>query len=128
MLAQQDRDRVGLLSGRATRDPDADLVIALFALEQLWDHQCFERLKSRRVAKEIGHADQQVTKQRADLVGLALQPPGVVLELCGLDNLHSALDTALKRSLLVFAEIVPGPRAQQIKNGGQGIAPLLGIE
>src|SRR5215472_17870061 len=118
MLAQQDRDRINLLAGRATGDPDAHFVIRTFVLEQLWDDQCLERLKSRSIAKEIGHADQQVAKQRTDLVGLGLQTLGVIIELGRLDDLHSALDTPLKCSLFVFAEIVPSTRAQHVQDCG----------
>jgi hypothetical protein len=118
MLAQQDCDRISLLSGRATGDPDAHFVVAALFFEQLWDDQCLERLKSRSIAQETGDPDQQVTKQRADLVGLALQPMGVILELCRLNHLHSPLDAALKRALLVVAEVVPGPGAQQVEDCG----------
>jgi len=57
-----------------------------------------------------------------------LQPLGVILELCGLNHLHSALNTPLKCSLLVFAEIVPGARAQQVEDRGQRVSAMLGIE
>ena len=114
MLAQQDRDRIGLLAGGATGDPDAHLIVAAFILEQLRNDRCLERLKGRGITKEISHTDQQIAKQRAYLLRLALQPLCVILELCSLHHLHSALDAALKGSFLVFTKVVPGARAQQI--------------
>jgi hypothetical protein len=128
LLSQQDRDRIGFFPGRASGDPDPHLVVRPFALEQLWDHQRLERLKGCRIAKEIGNADQEVSKQCMDLIRLSLQPVGIVLQISRLDHLHAALNAALEAALLVFTEIVPGAAAQQTVNLGQSVTWFFGVE
>ena len=98
MLAQQDREGISFLAGGATGDPDAYFVIRTFALKQLWDHQPLERFKGRSIAKEIGNADQEVTEQRADLVGLSLQPLRVLLEADEAERSHAGRMTKQRRA------------------------------
>jgi hypothetical protein len=58
VLAQQNGDRVGLLAGRATRDPHANLVTRALALEQFWYDLGLESLKGLGIAEKIGNPDQ----------------------------------------------------------------------
>src|SRR6266567_262120 len=53
LLAQEDGDRIGLLAGCASRNPDADLVVGPFALQQLGDDPGLERVEGFAVAKEL---------------------------------------------------------------------------
>src|SRR6266446_1414532 len=113
VLAQKDRDRVGLLAGGTADYPDAYLISRVLALEQLCDDRGLEQAKGRIIAEEIGDPDQQVPQQRPDLVRVLLQLLDILLEPRRLNHLHPALYAALKRAVLVFAEIVPGMRLQQ---------------
>src|SRR5262245_32707263 len=128
MLAQQDSDRISLLAASAAGDPDANLVVDALVLEELRDNLLLQRLKSCSIAKEIGNANQEVAKQSIEFVGLLLQFLGIILHSCRLDPLHSPLDTALKSPLLVFAEIMPGARAQQGQDRNQRVLWGFGLE
>jgi hypothetical protein len=58
LLAQQYRDRIGLLAGCATRYPHANLVTRALALEQFWDDLRLQRAKCLGIAEKIGDPDQ----------------------------------------------------------------------
>src|SRR5262249_25959416 len=79
-------------------------------------------------AKEIGDTNQKVAKERVDLIRLLLQPLCVILELCCLYHLHSALDATLKGSLFIIGEIMPGAAAQQSVDPGQRVTGALRVE
>src|ERR1700730_1023617 len=113
VLAQKDRDRIGLLAGGTADYPDADLISRALAFEQLWYDRGFEHLKGRIIAEEIGDPDQEVPQKRRDLVRVLLQLLDILLEPHSLNHLHPTLYAALKGAVLVFAEIVPGSRLQQ---------------
>ncbi len=111
LFAQQDGDRIGLLAGGAAGHPDADLLVRALALEELGNDEGLKRVKGIRIAEEIGHADQQVAKQRPSLVRIRLQPLDIAVDLSELLHLHAPLHAALERLVLVLAKIVPDPRA-----------------
>src|SRR5262245_35201318 len=60
LLDQQDSNRVGFLSRRTPRYPDADMLTMRFALEQGGDNLAGKRLKSGAVAEESRDGDQQI--------------------------------------------------------------------
>ena len=68
-LCQQDRQRIGLLPGRAAGHPDPHRVLVAAAFEQRPDDMPVERREGLGVTEEAGHADQQVAEQQGGLVG-----------------------------------------------------------
>ena len=70
MLADQHRDGIGFLAGGAGRHPNPDIVVGPLGVEQPWDQTLPQQLEGFRVAKEVGHADQEVPHQGQGLVGL----------------------------------------------------------
>ena len=66
MLEEHHRDRVSFLACRAARDPNAQFVSVLLAREEL-RHVCFENGKGVAIAKEMGHADEEIAQKRAHL-------------------------------------------------------------
>ena len=78
-LGKQDGDGIGLLAGGAARRPDADRAPARLAGEEPGDDLLLEGLERLRIAEEIGHADQQVAKERLHLRRRLLQILDVVL-------------------------------------------------
>jgi hypothetical protein len=127
-LAQQHRDRVGLLARGAGRHPYAHRVVGALAFEQLRDHLPLQRLEGRRVAEEVGDADQQVLEQQVDFLGVPPQTLDEVGHFLDLQHLHAALNPADDGLVLVVLEIVAGPRAQQREDLHQvidGLAPAV---
>jgi hypothetical protein len=66
-LEQQHRDRIGLFAGRTAGDPDAQLRPVRGAGDELRDDVVLEQRERLGVAKERGHADQQIAIERVEL-------------------------------------------------------------
>src|SRR5215831_16638637 len=59
VFQQKDRERIGFLTGRTARDPDAHRLVGGFVLEQFRYHILGEFLKRRAISEERGHRNQQ---------------------------------------------------------------------
>ena len=70
---QQNREGVGLLSGRAARNPDAHGGILGPRLEQIQERSLGQHGKGRGIPKETGDADQQFLEQEIQFVRVGLQ-------------------------------------------------------
>src|SRR5437773_2145616 len=51
VLAQKDRERIGLLASGTADYPDAHLISRVLAVEQFWDDQGLEHAKGRIIAE-----------------------------------------------------------------------------
>ena len=80
LLGQQHGQAVGLLARRAARDPDPDLRSRPGVLHEGGDDLLLQNLPGLGLAEELGHADEQVLLQKANLFGMLLQKPGIVGE------------------------------------------------
>ena len=133
---QEDRDRIGLLAGRAAGDPDTDRLrerrIGKQGFQGPFD-QCLERLG---VPKEACDADQQLTKEKLGLCRGRPELLDVDAGVIDLQHLHSPLDAAHERTALVLREVSPQPamqhradRVQLIVNIGlDAVLALVGVE
>ncbi len=111
-LAQEDRDRVGLLAGRAAEHPGPQLIVPALAVEELGDHLRFQIFELPAVAEELGDADQEVVEEKLGLVGTRPQDVHVGLDCVRLHHLHPALDPAQEGVGPVAVEVVTGSVAQ----------------
>ena len=119
MLAQQDRDRVGFFSGCAADNADPNLAVRFLALKQLRNHLRAKGLKRFGVAKELGHADQQILEKLVGFFRLTLQDLDVLFDGLNLQGFHAALQAPCDRAFLVLAEIVPSAPLEQGVNPSQ---------
>src|SRR5580704_13497944 len=119
MLAEQDGDRVGFFSRCAADDAYPNLIVGAFAFKELGDNLAAKRLEGLGIAKEVGHADQQVVEQPVGFFRLALQSLDKLLYGFNLQGFHAALKTARNRAFLVLAEIVAGAALEHAMNFSQ---------
>ena len=75
----------------------------------------FQGPERLRVAKKIGHADQQVPEQVLDLLGVLAQKAEVVGDLVEMVQPHAPLDAAGEHFLAVAAKIKLRVGAQQVQ-------------
>jgi hypothetical protein len=80
LLAQQDRERVGLLARGAPGHPDAERLAGVGALDERHDHVPAQRLPGVPVAEERRDRDQEVVEERVDLLGIVAQIAQVRVE------------------------------------------------
>ncbi len=113
VLAQQDRDRVGLLAGRAARDPGPEHVVGGLVGKQLRQDVPLQHLERLAVAEEARHVDEHFLEQGLQLGGLFLQVAQVDRQVVDVVLQHAALDAATDRALLVEREVVARHGAQQ---------------
>ena len=129
-LAEQHRQRVRLLAGRAARDPDPELLVGRQLVDQRRDHLGLEPLERLRIAEELGDADQQVLVQRVELVGIAAQVVDVRGQALGAHQVGPALDPPPDRGGLVQrevdAEVVAQVAQQRVHRGVVGQRLVLG--
>ena len=104
---QADHERIDLLAGGAPGHPHANGRIGPSIRQEAGEHLIDQDLEGLRVAEERGHSDQAVVKKGMDFVRMAVQVPGVVLQLLDADEGHAARDPPLDGRLLVQAEIDP---------------------
>jgi hypothetical protein len=95
---------------------DPHRIADAFAVEQLRNDFAFEESERVRVAEEVGHADQKVAKQQVGFVGISAKQFDVFVQVFDLGHLHAPPDPALKRPLLVAAEIVADLLQQDFKD------------
>jgi hypothetical protein len=117
LLVKQHRERVRLLAGGAARDPQAHLLRRWHPVEDLRDDLALERLERFRIAKELGHADQEILVQRVELVGLGQQLLRVRGDAVHAKQIDAALDAAGDGAGLVEREVDAELIAQQAQHG-----------
>ena len=113
MLLQQDGEGIGLLAGGAAGAPDANRRARQLILKQLRDDLFLKRLEGLGITEEIGHADQQVTKQRLHLCWRLLQKPDVTFQHIDLVNRHPPFDATIDGAGLVLGKVMGGLGTQQ---------------
>src|SRR5260370_32440169 len=113
MLAQQDCNRGGFFSGCAPHNACPNLAVCALAFKQFRNHPTAERLECLGVAKELGHADQQILEKPIAFLRLALQDLDVLFDGLNLQGFHAALQAPCEPALFVLAEIVPSPPPEQ---------------
>ncbi len=111
MLAEEDSNRIGFLSGRATGDPDPDLIVGFFAREELRNVR-LERRKRLPVTKKMSHADEQILEQRAALGGMLSEEIEILRNALERVDLETARDPAQDGGAFILREIVPGLGSQ----------------
>ena len=79
-LRESDRQRVGFLAGRTSRDPDPDRRPRAFGLEDLREDVALEDLEHLGVAEEAGHVDEDVLVKGLELGAILFEQPSVVRE------------------------------------------------
>ena len=89
--------RIRLLPGRATADPDPHRVIDGATLDQFGKNLALQKLEHVRVTKETGHTDQQILIQHLDFVRFGLQAFGVLERRIDLVEQHPPLDASPDR-------------------------------
>ena len=116
LFGQHHGQAVGLLARRAARDPDPDRRSRPGVFDDVCDNLLPEELPCLGLAEKFGHADQQVFLQKADLVGMLVEKPGVV----GIGGMpaqrHPPADPPNEGVGLVAAEIVPDFGAKDIQD------------
>jgi len=112
-LLQQHRDAIGLLARRAARHPDPEGLPRGLGGADWPQGQLVERLEDLRVAEELGHADEQVPKERHHLGGRLLQILDVALDRLDLVHRHPPPDPPANRVGLVLGKIVAGLGPQE---------------
>src|SRR6185312_5723497 len=112
LFEKQHGERVRLLAGGATGDPDADGFIRRLVLEQVGNDFLGDLLERLAVAEEGRHRDQQVAEQRLRFVGVVAHDVVILLQIVGAVDLHAPRDAPQHGGALVFGEIVPGAHPQ----------------
>ena len=75
-----------------------------------------EYLKGFRIAKEAGHANQQVLVKFRDFIGVLAQVVEVVLDLLDMAQPHPPLHATQQHVFAVGTEVVFGPRLEHGQN------------
>jgi hypothetical protein len=107
-LQEQDRDRVGLLTGGTAGHPHADGVARLLALEERRYGMLGQSLECFRVSEECRDRNQQITEQRLRLLHIVAEEREVVRQLFSSRHLGAARDPSQHRRFLVLREVVTG--------------------
>jgi hypothetical protein len=68
MFAKQNSQRIGLLAGSTSRNPNANYIASALVLEQSRNDESTDRLEGGFVTKEAGHVDQQIAEKRPHLL------------------------------------------------------------
>jgi hypothetical protein len=73
LLQQEDSDRVGLFSGRASRDPYPERSVRLVFLEELRHNAGFKKFEHLGITKECCDRDEQVANERLRFISTCAQ-------------------------------------------------------
>ena len=122
------RDGVSLLAGGATEHPHAECFVAALR-QQPGQDLALQHGERVGVAKEAGHADQHVGKQRVELPGVAVQELRVLRQRVAPAQQHAPRDAALDGARLVEREIDAAMVAQQGQHALEAalVAALLAV-
>ena len=85
-------------------------------VEQLGEDLGLQQFKDFRVAKEAGHADEDVAVQSLHFIGMLLKEPRIILQTFYLLEGHAARDATVQGVRLVVAEVNLASLAQQLQN------------
>src|ERR1700730_2792777 len=107
-IADQDRDGIGLLTGRAPGAPDAKSEVAalLFAAEDFFENRLLEEIELRTVAKEACLVYRQILEKQSQLRASlsAGEQPVVGVERIELANLKATLQAVFEEMRAAFIE------------------------
>ena len=125
LFAKKHGQRIGLFAGGTAWYPGPDRVFLSPVLKDFTDYLLLECLERRGIAKEAGHADEQLAEKILDFPGVLLKPGNITG--CGTDSqdLHSPADTAYERARLVMLEVMFGFPFEDLADCSQGAADLL---
>ena len=112
-LLQQHGDGIGFFAGGAARRPHTHRATRGFIVKQLGYDLRGQHFKGLGVAEEIGHANQEIMKQRLHFPRRLLQKLDVAVNRLDLVHRHAPLNPAVDGAGLVLREIVAGLRAHQ---------------
>src|SRR6185437_16555734 len=112
---KQDRERIRLLSGSASRDPDSDFIARTFGREQLRKDIPLQAIERFAVAKESRNADQKIAIQRIQFAGVASQAIDVIVQVQRLIERQPPLDPPRDGIGLVVRKIDAVLVAQELK-------------
>src|SRR6185436_13634535 len=119
-LDQQHRQRVHLLAGRATGDPDPHRRRGSLGAKQLGEDLLGESVEHRAIAKELGDMDQEIFVDRARLLGGCRQIRAVLVERAKAVLGEPTRKSALDRGALVTREVDPARFAQLLEDPVDG--------
>ena len=100
----------------------------MLVLEQPRHDDALDRLECLVVAEEAGDPDQQIAEQQGDLVTVHFHPLDIGGERIDAEYLHAALHAAQKGLVLVPAEIMPEPQAEQFADADARSLDLVGTQ
>ncbi len=118
-LHQRNSHRVDFLAGGAAGNPGTNGARPAIANDGR-ERNPLGGFVNLGIAEEIRDVDQQVVKERLDLVGFLLQKLEIFFETLRLPHQHPAVQPAQNRGLLVLREIDAGVTAQQQEQPVQG--------
>ena len=116
---EDDGDGVGLLSGRAAGNPDADRLLLRFQKDG--NHDTAQGVERFDIAEEGRDGDEQVGEERGDFLDVLAEIDEIVGEFCDTAELHPPGQSAHDGGALVAREVVSGARAQIAQDGYDGV-------
>lgn len=120
-LGQQDGEGVGLLAGGAAHRPDPDHRRGSLVGKELGDDPLLQGLEGRRIAEELGDADQQIVEQGLQLGRGLLHILDIVVQAVDLVDGLAVGEAPRDGTPLVLGEVVAGLGAQQHQDLPQGV-------
>ncbi len=108
VLADEDRQRVGLLAAGAAGAPHAQGLTVRLAVDELGERTAGQVGKDIRIAKKCRHADEELVEERRDLGGIGLDEAQIGPRILDLLRRHPSLDPPADRRALVGREVVSG--------------------
>ena len=125
LLAKKHGERIGLLAGTATGDPDSQRPIERVIAHKVGNNALAQKIENGGIPKEARDIDQQIPGQLIAFVGVAKQE--VEIPSGGFDprQRHPPLDAPLESAVLVKTKIVSRLRAQESDNVRQQILHRL---
>ena len=120
-LEQHNDERVGFLSRRTPRRPDADRRVRRPLLDDARKDAPLQGLERFRIPEKSGHVHEQVVAQRVHLGGVPLEVAEVALERVETVNHHAPGEAACDRRLSIQREIDAALLAQHPEDLVEGL-------
>src|SRR5262249_6810947 len=124
LLAEHDRERVGLLAAGRARRPDPDRVLRALALDKPRNDLGPEVLPGGRIPKERRHVDEDGVEELAELVGVLLEVVDVVGVRTDSHGFHASLDAAHQARALVPREVEAAAALDVVQQGLEVLVAL----
>src|SRR5204863_8914581 len=115
-LEQSDGERVNLFARRASRHPDAQVVLGSAVLDERRKDDALERIETRGLTKERGDADQQILIERLDGGAVFPQEVAVAAKAVVVAEEHAPQDAPLDGGPFEVAEVDRMAALQQLEN------------